>query len=79
MPKDKALALLKDHKDIGFVIVDNQGKILYGNITDLVDIEWLHYNEKPTIPSINNNNNTNSDIDTSLIHPDTSNPKVIAK
>ncbi|TNF43425.1 MAG: FAD:protein FMN transferase, partial [Epsilonproteobacteria bacterium] len=40
MPKDTALAFLKDQKDIGFVIVDNQGKILYGNITDLLDIEW---------------------------------------
>lgn len=79
MSKDKALVFLKDHNDIGFVIVDNQGKILYGNLTDLIDIEWLNYNEKPTIPSINKNNNTNSNIDKSLIHPDTSNPKVIAK
>lgn len=79
MPNDKALAFLKDHKDIGFVIVNNHGKILYGNIRDLVDIEWLNYNEKPTIPSINKNNSTNSNIDTSLIHPDTSSPRIIAK
>ena len=79
MPKDKALDFLKNHKDIGFVIVDNHGKILYGNITDLVDIEWLGYNEKPTIPSITKKNKTKITIDKSLIHPDTNNPKVISK
>jgi len=79
MPKDKAFSFLKNHKDIGFVIVDNEGKILYGNLTDLVDIEWLDYREKPTSPSITKNNNTNADIATSFIHPDTTNPKVISK
>lgn len=79
MPKTKALAFLKDLKHVGFVIVDNRGEILYGNLTDLIDIEWLDYREKPTIPSITKKSKTNSNIDKSLIHPDTSNPKVIAK
>lgn len=79
MPKEKALEFLKNLNNIGFVIVDNQGSILYGNLTDLADITWLDYREKPTIPSINKNNNTNSNIDKSLIHPDTNKPKEIAK
>ncbi len=79
MPKAEALTFLKDLKDIGFVIVDKEGKILYGNVTDLVDIEWLDYKENPTKPSMSKNNNTNADIAKSLIHPDTTSPKVIAK
>ena len=79
MPKAEALAFLQKVKDIGFVIVDKKGKILYGNLTDLVDIAWFDYREKPTNPSITKNNNTNTDIATSFIHPDTTNPKVIAK
>lgn len=79
MPKDKALEFLKNLKDIGFVIVDKHGKILFGNIETLINMEWLDYNEKASSPSISKNNNTNSDRDKSLIHPDTNNPKVIAK
>ena len=79
MPRAEALAFLQKMKDIGFVIVDKEEKILYGNLTDLVDIEWLDYREKPTNPSISKNNNTNTDIATSFIHPDTTSPKVIAK
>jgi thiamine biosynthesis lipoprotein len=79
MPKAEALAFLKHKKDIGFVIVDKEAKIHYGNLTDLVDIEWLDYKEKPTSPSRSKNNSTKPDTATSLIHPDTTNPKVIAK
>jgi len=79
MPKAEALAFLKNKEDIGFVLVDNEGKILYGNLTDLVTIEWLDYRETPTNPSINKKKAINIDIATSLIHPDTTSPKVIAK
>jgi thiamine biosynthesis lipoprotein len=79
MPKAEALAFLDKMKNIGFVLVDKQGKILYGNLTDLVTIEWLDYREKPTNPSISKKNNTKPDTATSLIHPDTTNPNVIAK
>lgn len=79
MPKTEALSFLQTVKEIGFVIVDKEGKILYGNLTDLVDIEWLDYREKPTSPSINKNSSTKPDTATSLIHPDTNNPKEIAK
>lgn len=79
MPKTEALAFLKEMKNIGFVLVDKEGKILYGNVTDLVTIEWLDYKDMPTNPSMTKNNNTKPDIATSFIHPDTSSPKVIAK
>ncbi len=79
MPKAEALAFLKNKEDIGFVLVDKEGKILYGNLTDLVTIEWLDYKEKPTNPSISKKKAINTDIATSLIHPDTTTPNVIAK
>ncbi len=79
MPKNEALDFLKELKEIGFVLVDTQGKILYGNLTDLVDIVWLDYNEKATKPSISKKSNTKSNSETSLIHPDTSNPTLITR
>ncbi len=79
MPRSDALTFLQQHKDIGFVIVDKEGKILYGNLTDLADVKWLDYKEKPTNPSMIINNNTKPDNATNLIHPDTTNPKVITK
>ncbi len=79
MSKEEALAFLKERKEIGFVLVDREGKILYGNLTDLVTIEWLDYKEKPTNPSISRNNSTKPDSATNLIHPDTTNPKLMAK
>lgn len=79
MSKTEALAFLKERKEIGFVLVDREGKILYGNLTGLVTIEWIDYRENPTNPSINKNNNTKPDTATSLIHPDTTSPKAMAK
>ena len=79
MSKDEALAFLKKMKDIGFVLVDKEGKILYGNLNDLVNIEWIDYKEIPTNPSMNKNSTINADMAKSLNHPDTTNPKLIAK
>lgn len=79
MPKEKALTFLKNLKDIAFVLVDKQGKILFGNIETLIEIEWIDYNEKASNPSIDKKNSINTDMAKSFIHPDTSNPKVIAK
>jgi len=79
MSRTEALAFLKNREEIGFVIVDKEGKILYGNLTDLVTVEWLDYREKPTNPSMSKNNHTNTDNAISFIHPDTTNPRVIAK
>ena len=79
MPKEEALSFLKAHKEIGFVLVDAQGKILYGNLTGLVDIAWIDYSEKATKPSSTKKSKTKSNSETSLIHPDTSTPKLIAR
>ncbi len=79
MSRTEALSFLREKKEIGFVLVDKDGKILYGNLTDLATIEWLDYKENPTNPSITKNNSTKPDSATSLIHPDTTSPKVIAK
>ncbi len=79
MTTAEALAFLKEREEIGFVLVDREGKIRYGNLTDLVTIEWLDYKENPTSPSISKNSSTKPDSATSLIHPDTTSPKVMAK
>lgn len=79
MPRSEALAFLKQQKDVGFVIVDKEGKIVYGNVADLVSVEWVDYREKPTSQSISRNSSTKPDTATSLIHPDTTSPSVIAK
>ena len=79
MPKEEALSFLKAHKEIGFVLVDAQGKILYGNLTGHVDIAWIDYSEKATKPSSTKKSKTKSNSETSLIHPDTSTPKLIAR
>ncbi|MDM5262837.1 FAD:protein FMN transferase [Sulfurovum sp. XTW-4] len=79
MSRTEALAFLKKNKEIGFVLVDKEGKILYGNLTNLLDIEWLDYKENPTSPSISKNNSTKPESATSLIHPDTTSPKAMAK
>ncbi len=79
MPKDEALAFIKELKEIGFVLVDVQGQILYGNLTGLVNIAWIDYSEKATNPSISKKSKAKSNSERSLIHPDTSNPKLIAR
>lgn len=79
MPKEKALAFLKGHKKIGFVLVENNGNIVYGNLAKFVSFTWLDYKEKATMPNITRNNNTNRAKVNNLIHPDTTNPKEISK
>ena len=79
MPKEDALTFLKAHKEIGFVLVDTQGRILYGNLMNLVDIRWIDYSEKASMPSSTKKSKTNPNSEISLIHPDTSNPKLIAR
>ena len=79
MPKDKALAFLKAHKEIGYVLVLRNGKIVYGNLEKFVTLTWLHYKETETMPNSMKNTNTNSPKESSLIHPDTTNPKEIKR
>ena len=77
MPKEEAFAFLKKHEEIGFVLVESNGQILYGHLEGLVRLKWLHYNEKATNPSINTNSTKKSPNAISLIHPDTTTPKEI--
>ena len=77
MPKEKALRFLKEHKEIGFILVEKDGKILYGNTDRLLKIEWLPYRETETIHNNTKKRETNPPIETSLIHPDTTHPKEI--
>lgn len=78
MPSEKAIVFLKKLDDIGFIIVDSQSKIIYGNLDKLLDFEFLDHNDTATIKSISKNSKTKIDINRSFIHPDTSNPKLIA-
>ena len=79
MPRRKALDFLKNHQEIGFILVDNKGKILYGNIKGLATLTWLDHSEKATSPNMNTSTKTKSPIENNLIHPDTNNPKEINK
>ena len=40
MPEEEALAFLKRHKEIGYIIVATNQKIYYGNVDTLVEVEW---------------------------------------
>lgn len=77
MPRKEALSFLKGLNSIGFIIVDSQEKIIYGNLNDLIEVEWLDYNETATMKSMSKDSKTKIDIERSFIHPDTSNPKLI--
>lgn len=78
MPKEQAIVFLKKMDDIGFIVVDSQGKVMYGNLDQLVKFEFLDYNDTATMKSMSKNNKRKISIEKSFIHPDTINPKVIA-
>ena len=40
MPKAEAMKFLDNHKKIGYVLVEGDGNIIFGNLKVLVDIEW---------------------------------------
>ncbi len=40
MPRKEALAFLKKHEKIGYVLVEADGNIIYGNLEELVKIKW---------------------------------------
>jgi len=79
MPEDVALAFLKEHKEIGFVLVKSNGKIVYGNVEKFVSFAWLDYKEKATIPSNSKKSKTKSPSESNLTHPDTTTPKMMSK
>ena len=77
MPPKVALAFLQKHKDISFILVKSDGKILFNNKAKVVKIQWIDYKEKASIPSSPKNRTINNPMDANLIHPDTTNPKEI--
>ncbi|HIQ26900.1 MAG TPA: FAD:protein FMN transferase [Sulfurovum sp.] len=79
MPQEKAFAFLKRHKELGFVLVKNNGEIVYGNLEKFVSFAWKSYKEKATIPNKSKKSNTKSASESNLIHPDTTNPKMISR
>jgi len=42
MPLEIALAFLKEHDEVGFVLVKRDGKIVYGNLEKFVEIKEIH-------------------------------------
>ena len=40
MPKEEALVFLKVHEEIGYVLVEADGNIIFGNLKALLNIEW---------------------------------------
>ena len=40
MPKEEAMKFLENHKKIGYVLVEEDGNIIFGNLKALVNIEW---------------------------------------
>ena len=40
MPKEKALDFLKSHKEIGYVVLEADKNIIFGNLTELLNIKW---------------------------------------
>ena len=79
MSKEKALDFLKAHDELGFVLVQSNAQIIYGNLEKFVTLTWLDYKDKATITNISKSTNTKSAIVSSFIHPDTSKPKEINK
>ena len=65
MPKEEALVFLKQHKELGFILVTAQGKIYYGNLEAYLKVQWLDYNEQERSNMLKENN---------LSHPDIKNP-----
>jgi thiamine biosynthesis lipoprotein len=79
MPREQALCFLGQHKEIGFVLVDKNAEVLYGNTKNLIDIVWLDYKETLSKPSSTANTKRNPSNAKSFIHPNTTHPRVIIK
>lgn len=79
MPLDVALAFLKAHEEIGFILVKSDSTIVYGNLEQFVSLSWLNYKEKATIPSNIKKSTINKPKVKSFTHPDTTTPKMISR
>jgi len=79
MPKEKAFAFLREHKEIGYVVMTHDRTIHYGNLDGLVSLEWLENSENATSSSTKTNSNTKEPIRSSLSHPEENRPNEIIK
>ncbi len=79
MPLEVALAFLKTHDEVGFILVKSDGKIVYGNLEKFVSLRWLDYKEKATIASNSKKSKTNTPKAINFTHPDVSTPKMMSK
>jgi len=79
MPEKVALAFLKEHDEVGFVLVKSNGEIVYGNLDKFVSLDWIDYKEKATIPSKSKKSKIKSANESNLTHPDTTSPKMMSK
>ncbi len=79
MPLDVALAFLKEHDEIGYILVKHNSNIIYGNLEKFVLLQWLDYKEKATIPSSTKKSKTNTPKAINFTHPDVTTPKMISK
>lgn len=70
MPKERAFAFLNAHKEIGYVVITQDGRVHYGNLDGLVSLEWLEKREKSTKSKTNTKSSINAPIKNSLTHPD---------
>lgn len=74
MPPKKALTFLKKHKDISFILVNNEGNILFSDSAGLLSIYWIPFSVRATITPSSENNTTSKSTKESLIHPKISHP-----
>lgn len=79
MPKEKAFAFLNAHKEIGYVVMTEDGTVHYGNLDGLVSLEWLEKSEKSTKSKTKTKSNTNAPITNSFTHPDATTSNEIKK
>lgn len=79
MPKEKAFAFLHAHKEIGYVVMTQDGTVHYGNLDGLVSLDWLEKSEKSTKNKTNTKSTTNAPIKSSLTHPDATKSNEIKK
>ena len=70
MPKEKAFAFLHTHKEIGYVVMTQDGTVHYGNLDGLVSLDWLEKSEKSTKSKTKTKSSTTVPIIHNFTHPD---------
>lgn len=70
MPKKKAFTFLDEHKEVGYIVMTQDGAIHYGNLDGLVSLEWLEKSEKSTKSKTKTKSSTKVPIIHNFTHPD---------